>query len=565
MAGDPEAMHARLTSGSPSTVVGLAQDLAAASRATDGAANHVVEGLNGTRWAGGLAQISYELAGRGAFIASAVASWRLQRAHAVLELVATSYADTIAWADRVIRVWRRDPVRGDQLRGNVLLALAVLSFRHDGVLDAARESLTTIDDDLEDWLRDGASDDYWLYLRTGGERGPRIPDGVINGDDGGWTPQGLAYDPVTGTFLTTSYRDHVGDPDDPEDDYDDSRLSVIDQETGEVLGQVRLTGPDGTGAPTHSGGVAVNGDRVYVVGGGVLYEYSMADIRRAGRDGTVPAGSTTDVDSSSYVTVANGRLWLGNWGDSTLTSYPLTGPGGSPDYSRPQTYDTPDGTNGVAVLPDGRLVFAVNHGRDEPGSLDVYRPEEGGLTRSGSVPVGNLPEELVVVDGRLVATSEAGADDYAPWDLDGRDGEGDDGVNDTGGSEGVDDDDFWGQTHLLAIPLEALSRDDGWYVEPLSLRQASRELFAAADALGAVTTSVEPLHLPSSAVGQVDGAGPLSRALGSYLDGTAAELSASGRRSERIGVALRDTAGDYDASDLSVAERLAWYLHLTRH
>ena len=80
----------------------------------------------------------------------------------------------------------------------------------------------------------------------------------------------------------------------------------------------------------------------------------------------------------------------------------------------------------------------------------------GFAARDLSDSMRNLPEELAIVDGEIVVSSEAGADDYAPWDQDGRDGAGNDGVNDTGGSEGTDAEDFWAQTHLRGIPLGVL-------------------------------------------------------------------------------------------------------------
>src|SRR5690606_4425099 len=123
---------------------------------------------------------------------------------------------------------------------------------------------------------DGAVQDYWYYVRTGAGRGPRIPDVLLSGDDDGFAPQGLAHDPVSGSWLMTSY----AGPDDSE-----SQLTVIDERTGEKTGEVRLSGPGGSGSPHHSGGVAVDGRWAYVVSseesGSYVYRYDLQTLRDA--------------------------------------------------------------------------------------------------------------------------------------------------------------------------------------------------------------------------------------------------------------------------------------------
>ncbi|MBM0126677.1 hypothetical protein [Pimelobacter simplex] len=555
---DPEETFAKLVAGEPSRIREISAAIGAQDPTVIAALDHVTTGIGSTRWTGGLASAPAALASRTVYVDGTLVAWRLHRASSVLDDVAGDVVDLEDWARKGIRVWRqRDPnlttADEDTLRASVNLYLALYSFFAGARMRAAAVELTTFDAEVLEWLRGGAGKDFDLGVKYGGHRAPRIPDAAANGDDNGWTPQGLAHD-GDGHFVTTSYRTDPGDPDNADDDVDDSQLSVIDDRTGEVVNQVRLHGPGGTTGPQHAGGVAVNGDRVFVVGGQKLYEYSMAQIRRAGPGGDVrPVTTPLDVgNETSYVTVANGSLYLGNWSGSEVTSYPLDG-SGRPDLSDGTTYDTPEGTNGIVVLPNGSHVYSVNHGRGKPGELVVDDdPRAGELDEDRTLEIGNLPEELAIVDGEVVVATEAGADDYAPWDRDGRDGAGDDGVNDTGGSEGTDAEDFWAQTHLRGIPLGAVDGPgaDGYYVEPITLAEGAKELWLTSDGLSDARTALLGIHLPATVLPEVAGADQLSTAVDTRLDEDRGDLAGLAGASDRIGTSLKDTADDYTLTDL---------------
>lgn len=553
---DPEVAYAKLVAGAPSRIREVGAEIGAQDPVVIAALDHVTAGIGATRWTGGLASAPAALASRIIYVDGTLVAWRLHRAASVLDELATAVQDLEEWAGKGIRVWRQrdpalEPAQVESLRASVNLYLALYTFLAGARLGVAASALTTFDAEVLDWLRNGAGKDFDVGVKYGGQRAPRIPDAAANGDPGGWTPQGLAHD-GDGHFVTTSYRTDPGDLSDPDDDADDSQLTVIDDRTGEVVNQVQLTGPGGAPGPQHSGGVAISGDRVFVVGGGKLYEYSMAQIRQAGPGGAVtPVGGTVDVGrATSYVTVANGNLYLGNWSDSEVTSYPL-GSDGRPDLDSGTPYATPEGTNGIAVLPDGSHVYSVNHGRGSPGELVVDNDPSGELDVDHTLEIGNLPEELVLVDGQLVVANEAGADDYAPWDEDGRDGEGDDGVKDTGGSEGTAAEDFWAQTHLHSIPLTALDGpgSDGFYVDPISLEDGAKELWRTSEELEAARAGLLGLHFPATLLPQVSGADGLSTALDTRLDTDRAELADLAAAGDRIGVSLKDTADDYTFVD----------------
>lgn len=560
---DPEEQFARLVAGEPSRIREIAADIGAQDPAVITALDHVTAGIGATRWTGGLASAPAALAGQIVYVDGTLVAWRLHRASTVLDELAGFLVELEDWAGKGIRVWRqRDPMltpaEVESLRASVTLYLALYTSIAGARLQAAAQELTDFDAEILDWLRTGAAKDYGVGVTYGGQRGPRIPDAAANGDSGGWTPQGLAHD-GDGHFVTTSYRTDAGDLDDPDDDVDDSQLTVVDDRTGEVVSQVQLVGNGGAAGPHHSGGVAVNGDRVFVVGGGRLYEYSMADIHRAGPGAAVEPREVSEVGASSYVTVANGNLYLGNWSDSEVTVYPLASDGRPDLEGDPTTYTTPEGTNGIAVLPNGSHVYSVNEGRGSPGQLVVDDdPSAGGLDADRSIDIGNLPEDLALVDGQVVVATEAGADDYAPWDQDGRDGEGDDGVNDTGGSEGTAAEDFWAQTHLYGIPLSVLDGPgaDGFHVDPITLEEGGKELWRTSDGLAGARTALLGLHLPASLLPTVTGADQLSAALDTRLSEDREALAGLAGAADRVGDSLKDTADDYTFTDALAGESI---------
>ena len=156
------------------------------------------------------------------------------------------------------------------------------------------------------------------------------------------------------------------------------------------------------------------------------------------------------------------------------------------------------------------------------------------------------------MNGEVVVATEAGAEDYAPWDRDGRSGSGDDGVNDTGGSEGTDAEDFWAQTHLRGIPLGVLDGPgaDGYYAEPITLIEGAKELWHTSDALSEARTALLGVHLPATILPDVAGADELSTALDTRLEEERRDLVHLAGASDRIGTSLKDTADDYTVTDL---------------
>jgi hypothetical protein len=231
---------------------------------------------------------------------------------------------------------------------------------------------------------------------------PAFGDGppiVHIGDGSDWVPQGLGYDPATDRLLTTYYSSPDGDPDRDAG----ILLSIQDRATGnEVLSAV-LAGPD------HGGGVAIDGDHVWVTSSdGYVYLYSLADIQAA-NGATVQPQTRFAVPASAYLTVHGGRLYVGSFDEEdpgSVYSVPL-GADGQP--SGPPVFETtaPPRSQGLAVTDDG-FVFSTSWGRKNPSELIS-------ISRSGEVrrlQAPNMSEGIVIVDGRLYVVYESGASAY---------------------------------------------------------------------------------------------------------------------------------------------------------
>lgn len=254
---------------------------------------------------------------------------------------------------------------------------------------------------------------------------PEGPKYLHSGDDSPWTQQGQGYDPTRDEILTTYYDqddDAEGKPDLP-----GILLSIQDRTSGSELTNVLLVGKDGTGGPLHGGGVATDGDYVYVTGGDTVWVYSRDDIDAAGDGQPVkPLYEYQDVLASSFTTIHDGKLYVGsyeNGEEGSLYSYQL-GPNGTllgsngqprPEQSMSLPYlpgldgghyegPTPHNSQGVEIYKDGFL-FTQSHGDDDPSDL-LYQP----FGSDTSVKIGELSalsQGLNVIGDKLYITSEA--------------------------------------------------------------------------------------------------------------------------------------------------------------
>ncbi|GGU20563.1 hypothetical protein [Nocardioides albus] len=258
------------------------------------------------------------------------------------------------------------------------------------------------------WVKGGMKrTDRWVQ-GLGGRVGPLIPNTLATGGVGDWTPQGLGHDPET-NLLAQSYYSHDNG----------SALVLVDLKSGRSAAEVLLVGYRGKAGPGHAGGVAIDGDDVWVskgaAGAGRLYRYSLSAIGESTKGAEVePVEAPTKVAAGSYCRIRGDRLYVGGFAKQTLYAY-ARAEDGEWDFSEPVlSTTTPPQVQGV-VVRGAEYVFSSSFGRHRPSTIFICeRKPDGGVgavRRQYKFP--NMAEAIVEVSGELITTYESGASPYS--------------------------------------------------------------------------------------------------------------------------------------------------------
>ncbi len=126
----------------------------------------------------------------------------------------------------------------------------------------------------------------------------------IAGLDEGFIPQGLDYEETTDTYLSCGYMN----------DGSASRIYVVDGESLETTKYFTLQDSDEKDYVGHAGGIATDGENVWICGDGVVYRFSFNDILTVEN-----AHKITIIDSfesqngADFLTVDGNYLWVGEF------------------------------------------------------------------------------------------------------------------------------------------------------------------------------------------------------------------------------------------------------------
>ena len=376
--------------------------------------------------------------------------------------------------------------------------------------------------------------------------GPSIPNTLATGDDDDrWTPQGLGYDPDSKppALLQASYSGK------------DSRLSLVDPETGQQLGFVELGGYQGGPPPNHAGGVTVHDGRVYVMSSATkdqdpqMYSYSLQDVRSTPPGETIvsraeptvmKAGAYSSIDGDTmyvgtFESDAPGRLHVYRWDDATTTW-----------VEQPGSYETPPKTQGAAVI-DGQIVFSTSGGRDKTSKLQAYQLSDvlaghgNDETRLlGEITMPNMSQGVVPIDGTgLITTYESGASPYSEP------------KGDRPASA------LWGSPSMTITPFSALDMTGGIDVVPVTLDRASTDFEDGGRRLQNAAASVDEVTLPASCLGTSAMGDNFASTITKHCDDTARWIR-DGRISAAITAdGLTTSAASYVAIDQVVRDLFA--------
>lgn len=274
---------------------------------------------------------------------------------------------------------------------------------------------------------------------------------VIPGLDEDFVPQGFHYDQEKGYYLVSGYSAKDDTP---------SPIYILNADNGEIVGKALLHKEDGEPFTGHSGGIARNGDYIYIAGGSgrCLYVFSYADILAAGNGGTVKRlgkfslkYSDEDYQGTSYVTVVGDRLIVGEYRTETDYSYPdshkVTTAAGDQHGGLAMEFKLdPNGPYGISANPskvysirdyvqgmwveDGKFYLSTSHGLSH--SL-IYVYDEANMTEEGTIKIigrtlplysmdsaslvatyqiAPMSEELFMKDGKLYIMCESACSKY---------------------------------------------------------------------------------------------------------------------------------------------------------
>ncbi|WP_410657337.1 WXG100 family type VII secretion target [Amycolatopsis sp. lyj-112] len=538
---DPEPLYAKLTSGDAAGIAEVGATIADAKTSLQTVADGISDGaLRAARsWRGTAAA---EFVGKAKESSRAVAEvyGQLHTAESALKGAAKAYSALRTSAESAIAPWRKlglsDLLEAPEIALRTVRALTVAQQTYESKLNALAAT-TDGGGGGGGWDSDGNAD--------------------ISGVDPGqpWTSQGLAYDGKN--LLVGSYHDGNGDGDgdspiDPR--LTPSRLTYVDYETGEETGNVYLNGDGKVSAPTHTGGVATDGEHVWVSSDEHVYVYDKAELDAA-QDSGVPVNAVDVVPTPahSYVTYAQGKLFVGDYGNNRLYEIPV-GKNGSPEPDKAgEPIETPNNVQGV-VVRDDEFIFSSSDGHSgkfykqdrTPELFDFNDREEielkGGEPGNDDGYDSHGVEEAVEIDGEIVLAHESGAYGYQK----------------NPGSK-------WDEPELTRISLDELGLDPdgalssaeaGYETDPDSLVGAAGVLDGATSALSGAAGSMSRLQLVPHLLGDVPAAITFSDTLTEHITAAGDRLTAGVETVGGIADSLVTGADTYRRIEDGISEGL---------
>ncbi|MBO5421270.1 MAG: hypothetical protein J6A67_04925 [Clostridia bacterium] len=211
--------------------------------------------------------------------------------------------------------------------------------------------------------------------------------------DSDFVPQGLAYSDYLDKVLICGYMNTEGN----------SRIYVVDPESGETEKYISLIEVDGDNYTGHCGGIATFEGNAWVVSGKYARRISLDALKEAENEDSLQFMDQFNTGTrASYANCTNGILWVGEYhkdGDDYVTedTHHLTSPNGEAmsawtcgyvlESGNPQGFDydgnsksivapdfileTESMCQGFTQLPDGRFVTSIS-GEITKSELNFY-------------------------------------------------------------------------------------------------------------------------------------------------------------------------------------------------
>lgn len=257
----------------------------------------------------------------------------------------------------------------------------------------------------------------------------------IPGLGAGFVPQGFEYEQTEEVFLVSGYM---------KDSTKSSRIYVVSSK-GKKLATTELLDADGQPYTGHCGGIAINGDYIYISSEDELSVFSLTDVLAGGT--ATQLGGVEIGERVSFCTYHDGYLLAGAFEYEGYYDTPdyhhVTTPAGDENTALIWIYQADEnGTfgvdpqpvaalsvrewvQGIAITDEGQLILSTSWGLNSSG-LWLYDMDTSRVGEVNGVPLYYLDsenlvqtvkappmtEEMVYLDGRVYIMTESACTKY---------------------------------------------------------------------------------------------------------------------------------------------------------
>lgn len=233
----------------------------------------------------------------------------------------------------------------------------------------------------------------------------------IYGNTNDYVPQALAFAEEKKIVLQTAYhaKGNV------------SRIYVIDYETGLLIKSLKLRNQEKKNQYGHVGGIATNGEKVWITNDYMVSEYSLEEILNTDQPFIVSQKDEELPIRGDFCTYHDHKLWIGEFYlkpfYDVLQEYPLLMAYSIEEedysYAKPDVVIAlPKMVQGLTFSPDGEFVMARSFTYLIRSSLDVYqnvlekKADETIKVGNKKIPYYHFTEKNLVKEIKLPSMAE---------------------------------------------------------------------------------------------------------------------------------------------------------------
>ena len=192
----------------------------------------------------------------------------------------------------------------------------------------------------------------------------------VQGNNGKYVPQGLAYSDKYNIILQTSYNKK----------HKVSKIYLTEFSTGKFIKEIELLRNDGSENFSHVGGIATNNDIVWITSDYEINEYSLEEIINTNQNRIKSQKDTKLSNRGDFCTYNENILWIGEFFLKGIYEVPDKNPlimgfsiKENIDFSNPDyIISIPKMIQGIAITPDNKFIFTKSYSNFRKSELFIY-------------------------------------------------------------------------------------------------------------------------------------------------------------------------------------------------